>query len=258
MRAVAATTNCSCSGNGSNKVCTQTYYKHAWVVNNAQHLERLRHRPRQHQRPELRQLRHQRHRADHQQHGTLFAAEQYDSCPAQAVDGAELQLVDDEHAGQQHVRRTATPTRASACSSAGMSLVGGGPFTAPAKDPNYKYTAGHHPDDRRPEHAEPLVHEPDLDRQRAQATTCANVKAAGITLYTVQVNTGGDPTSTLLKNCATDPSKFFLLTSANQMVDDLQADRHRALQPAHRADNARRSPGLRPQYDKSPAEQAGL
>jgi hypothetical protein len=51
-----------------------------------------------------------------------------------------------------------------------------------------------------------------------QATTCTNVKAAGIVLYTVQVNTGGDPTSTLLQNCASDPSKFFLLTSANQMV----------------------------------------
>ena len=48
--------------------------------------------------------------------------------------------------------------------------------------------------------------------------TCANIKAAGITIYTIQVNTGGDPTSTLLQNCATDPTKFFLLTSANQIV----------------------------------------
>jgi len=48
--------------------------------------------------------------------------------------------------------------------------------------------------------------------------TCTNVKAAGITLYTVQVNTGGDPTSTLLQNCASDSSKFFLLTSSSQIV----------------------------------------
>ena len=27
-----------------------------------------------------------------------------------------------------------------------------------------------------------------------QAITCANAKAAGIMIYTVQVNTGGDPT----------------------------------------------------------------
>jgi hypothetical protein len=44
------------------------------------------------------------------------------------------------------------------------------------------------------------------------------VKAAGITLYTVQVNTGGDATSTMLKDCASDPGKFFLLTNAAQIV----------------------------------------
>jgi Flp pilus assembly protein TadG len=47
---------------------------------------------------------------------------------------------------------------------------------------------------------------------------CANVKAAGIQIYTVQVNTSGDPLSTLLRDCATDNSKFFYLTSALQMV----------------------------------------
>ena len=40
----------------------------------------------------------------------------------------------------------------------------------------------------------------------------------------MQVNTGGDPTSLLLKNCAGSPGKypdadkFFLLTSANAIV----------------------------------------
>jgi len=34
----------------------------------------------------------------------------------------------------------------------------------------------------------------------------------------VQVNTGGDATSTMLKNCASDPGKFFLLTTAGQIV----------------------------------------
>jgi len=31
----------------------------------------------------------------------------------------------------------------------------------------------------------------------------------------VQVNTGGDPTSTLLRNCASDASKFFLVTASS-------------------------------------------
>jgi subtilisin family serine protease len=51
-----------------------------------------------------------------------------------------------------------------------------------------------------------------------QQITSTNVKAASITLYTVQVNTGNDPLSTLLKNCASSTDKFFLLTSADQMV----------------------------------------
>ena len=51
-----------------------------------------------------------------------------------------------------------------------------------------------------------------------QQLTCNNVKAAGITLYTIQVNTSGDPTSTLLQNCASSSDKFFLLTSASEIV----------------------------------------
>jgi hypothetical protein len=57
-----------------------------------------------------------------------------------------------------------------------------------------------------------------------QQITCNNINAAGITLYTVQVNTDGDPTSTLLQNCAGSPgtypdsSKFFLLTSSNEII----------------------------------------
>jgi len=47
---------------------------------------------------------------------------------------------------------------------------------------------------------------------------CDNIKAAGITLFTIQVNTGGDPTSALLQNCASDSSKFYLLTSSNQII----------------------------------------
>ena len=48
--------------------------------------------------------------------------------------------------------------------------------------------------------------------------TCANIKAAGITIYTIQVNTGGDPTSTLLQNCASSSDKFCMLTSASAIV----------------------------------------
>ena len=52
--------------------------------------------------------------------------------------------------------------------------------------------------------------------------TCDNVKAAGITVYAIQVNTANDPTSTLLQNCASDPKKFFLLKTASQIVSVFQ------------------------------------
>ena len=41
-----------------------------------------------------------------------------------------------------------------------------------------------------------------------QQLTCDNINAAKITLYTIQVNTGGDPTSTLLQRCAGSPGKY--------------------------------------------------
>jgi hypothetical protein len=55
-----------------------------------------------------------------------------------------------------------------------------------------------------------------------QQLTCTNVKAAGTIVYTVQVNTGSDPMSTMLKNCASSPDKYFLLTSSDQMVATFQ------------------------------------
>ena len=130
-----------------------------------------------------------------------------------------------------------------------QSLVGGGPFPAPpAMDPKYKYTQviilltdGLNTQNRW------YTSQTSIDTR--QATTCANAKAAGIMLYTVQVNTGGDPTSTAAEELRDRTRrKFFLLTSANQIVATFTADRHRALQPAHRAVTKRpRQTKARPQ-----------
>jgi hypothetical protein len=99
-----------------------------------------------------------------------------------------------------------------------MSLVGGGPYpTPPAMDPNYQYSQviilmsdGLNTQDRW------YTNQASIDAR--QQMTCNNVKAAGITVYTIHVNTGGDPMSTLLQNCASSPDKFFHLTSANQLL----------------------------------------
>ena len=84
-------------------------------------------------------------------------------------------------------------------------------------DPNYKYqqviillTDGLNTEDRWYSNQSQI--------NARQQMTCDNIKNAGITLYTIQVDTGGDPTSTLLQNCASSSDKFFLLTSANEIV----------------------------------------
>ena len=56
----------------------------------------------------------------------------------------------------------------------------------------------------------------DIDAR--QTMTCNNIKASGVILYTVQVSTDGTAVSPLLQNCASDSSKFFYLTSANDIV----------------------------------------
>jgi hypothetical protein len=107
-----------------------------------------------------------------------------------------------------------------------QSLVGGGPLTAPPKDSNYTYTEviillsdGLNTLNRW--NGNGSATNTSVDNRMYDSTgagTCANIKAAGITVYTIQVNTDGDPTSTLLRNCASDPAKFSMLTSATQIV----------------------------------------
>lgn len=103
-----------------------------------------------------------------------------------------------------------------------LSLVGGGPLTAPAMDSNYQYqqviillSDGLNTQDRFYSQQTPIDNR--MYQTGNGSGTCANIKAAGITIYTIQVNTGGDPTSTLLQNCASDSNKFWMLTSASQI-----------------------------------------
>ncbi|MGE3150706.1 MAG: VWA domain-containing protein [Pseudorhodoplanes sp.] len=91
------------------------------------------------------------------------------------------------------------------------------PFTIPAKDPNYTYT------DVIILMTDGLNTENRFSTNRNTIDTrekklCDNIKAANITLYTIQVNTGGDPTQSVLQNCASDSTKFFAITKANQLV----------------------------------------
>ncbi len=151
---------------------------------------------------------------------TLYAAEQYSSCP-QAAMGLSY-----DWSGMNTLVNNMQPAgntnQAIGLQTGWMSLVGGGPFTAPAKDANYTYqqviillTDGLNTQNRW------YSNQSQIDAR--EQMTCNNIKAAGVTLYTIQVNTGGDPTSTLLQNCASSSDKFFLLTSADQIVTAFEA-----------------------------------
>jgi Flp pilus assembly protein TadG len=146
---------------------------------------------------------------------SLYPAEQYGSCP-QAVKSLSY-----DWSSMSSLVTAMSPAgntnQAIGLQLGWMSLVGGGPFTAPPLDPAYQYTQviilltdGLNTQNRW------STTQSDIDGR--EQMTCDNIKAAGIQMYTIQVNTGGDPTSTLLQNCASDASKFFLLTSAGQMT----------------------------------------
>jgi len=47
-----------------------------------------------------------------------------------------------------------------------------------------------------------------------QTLLCANIKAVGVKIYTIQVNTDNDPQSTVLKACASD-NQFYSTTTAS-------------------------------------------
>ena len=118
-----------------------------------------------------------------------------------------------------------------------QSLLTTGPIPAPAEDSNTTYNRvliilsdGLNTEDRWPNYGNGSTQNTtnnvgDIDTRQAQQ--CANIKAAtdasgrpSYTIYTIQVDTSSpaDPVSTVLQNCASDPSKFFMLTNSNQIA----------------------------------------
>jgi Flp pilus assembly protein TadG len=145
---------------------------------------------------------------------TLYPTEQYSSCPVSLMGLTNnWTTLSSKITAMQPVGNT---NQAIGLQMGWQSLTAA-PFTVPVMDPNYKYqqviillSDGLNTQDRWYTSASSI--------DARQQKTCDNIKAAGITIYTVQVNTDNEPTSTLLQSCATDPSKFFLLTSSEGIV----------------------------------------
>jgi Flp pilus assembly protein TadG len=143
----------------------------------------------------------------------LFPAQQYDACPVPLIgltyDWTALNTKVDSMVANGNTNQ------AIGLAWAWQSLTEE-PFTIPTKDSNYQYSEviilmsdGLNTENRW------TTSQTAIDTR--QATMCANVKAAGLTLYTIHVNTDGDPTSTVLQNCASDASKFYTVTSSSQI-----------------------------------------
>jgi Flp pilus assembly protein TadG len=104
-----------------------------------------------------------------------------------------------------------------------MTLTQSDPYNAPAKDPNYTYkdaiillSDGLNTQNRWYGNAAQI--------DARQKILCDNIKAVidpktGVsqyTIYTIQVNTGGDASSAVLQYCASGAQNFYTVTSASQ------------------------------------------
>ena len=149
---------------------------------------------------------------------TLFPAEQYSSCPVPLMgltyDWTSLKSKVDSLAPAGNTNQ------AIGIQWAFQSLTSA-PFTVPSFDPNYKYqqiiillSDGLNTQNRWSSTQSAI--------DARETITCSNAKAAGITIYTVQVNTGGDPTQEVLRTCASSSDKFFLLSTSGQIVTTFQ------------------------------------
>jgi hypothetical protein len=149
---------------------------------------------------------------------SLFPAEQYGSCPVEmkglTYDWDALNTLVDSLEADGNTNQPIGLVWA------WQSLVGGGPLTMPSKSSNYNYkeiiilmSDGLNTQNRW------SSSQSSVDKRMYDngIGTCANIKATGVTIYTVHVNTNGDPMSTLLQNCATDSAKFWMITSAGDL-----------------------------------------
>jgi Flp pilus assembly protein TadG len=107
-----------------------------------------------------------------------------------------------------------------------QSLAQATPLNAPAEDPNYTYSHaiiilsdGLNTEDRWPAYGNGSTQFGGQIDAR-QKILCDNIKAQGVTIYTIQVNTSSPPdaTSPVLSYCASGAQNFFLLYSASQVV----------------------------------------
>lgn len=145
---------------------------------------------------------------------TLFPADQYDACPT-----AMMGLTNNWSALNSKVDQmvpNGNTNQSIGLAWAWQALSPGPPMNAPVKAPDVQQiiillTDGLNTQDR--------WYNDQASIDARQKILCNNIKAAGVTLYTIQVDIGrNDPVSTLLQGCASKPEYFYLLTSAGEIA----------------------------------------
>ena len=161
---------------------------------------------------------------------TLYPTEQYSSCPVSLIGlSNNWTTLSSKIDAMQPVGNT---NQAIGLQMGWQSLTAA-PFTVPALDPDYKYNQviillsdGLNTQDRWYTTASSI--------DTRQQKTCDNIKAAGITIYTVQVNTGGDPTSTAAEELRERREQVLPADLVGGDRHDVRPDRHRAVQSTAR------------------------
>lgn len=220
--------SCSCSGSGSSKVCKQPTYTHVWTPNNHNTWSGCvadRTQP------------YDTNNTAPTSGSTLFPAEQYyENDNSYCAPGNDPLL---QPVTALSYNWTTLKTNIDAMDPTGgtnqpiglfwawQTLSQGAPFAAPAEDPNYTYkkaivllSDGLNTENRWPSYGNGSSQTGTMIDDR-QKLLCDSVKAAGVTIYTIQVNTSTsdpDPTSTVLQYCASGADNFYLVKSASQTV----------------------------------------
>ncbi|MEW6642802.1 MAG: pilus assembly protein [Pseudomonadota bacterium] len=146
---------------------------------------------------------------------TAFPAEQYGACPAQI-----LPLTNNWTTLKQKIdamQPAGNTNQGIGLAWAWLSLLQQAPLNAPALDPNYQYinaiillSDGDNTQNRYSSNANSI--------DARQRTLCTNAKTAGIQIFTIQVNTDGSATSSVMRDCAS-PGNFYPTTTSSGIAD---------------------------------------
>ena len=223
--------NCACSGSGSSKKCTRTYYKHYWRTHPTDTTQAAAAAPAHSTWTGCVNDRDQDYDTKNTAPGTSstapstqFYAEQWSGCLPATVFSMSNQW--------STLKNQITAMTPSGNTNQAVGLAWGwqslsttnGPISAPAKDSNYVYkdyvvllSDGLNTQNRW------STTQSDIDKR--QEALCANVKADTmnpVTIFTIQVNiNNADPKSQVLQDCATN-GNFQMITSSSQTADAFQ------------------------------------